>query len=66
MHTRYADVEVLDADASGALYAWRVVFDRDLEDPSLVWRRAEGAGFVPFTPPAIGVSVDVAPQLPLP
>ena len=58
--------EVLAVDAQGNVLSWRVRFPAPLEDPRYAWRRPEGMGFLPFTPPAVGESVAVAAAVELP
>jgi len=43
-----------------------VRFPAPLDDPRYAWRRPEGMGFRPFTPPAVGESVAVAAAIELP
>jgi len=40
--------------ATGRPLTVRAEFDRDLEDPTLVWMRWDRSGFVPYAPPALG------------
>jgi hypothetical protein len=39
----------------------RFTFDRPLEDPSYVWTRWEGFGYVPALPPPLGAKEVIPP-----
>ncbi len=57
--TKAAEVVVEKVDGDGNLLAWSVHFMVPLEDPSLIWRRAEGLTFVEARPPAMGERMEV-------
>lgn len=58
--TKSAEVVVEQVDKDGNLLVWTVHFAVPLEDPSLIWRRPEGLGYVPARPPALGERMEVA------
>ncbi len=56
---------VADTDDTGLPTELRCAFDRPLEDESSVWLCWRNGGFEPFTPPAVGQSVEL-PAMGLP
>ncbi len=64
--TRLATVTVTSVWPDGAPRVWVVDLPWDLEDDRLVWREADGLGSVPWTPPAVGETVEVPAPLSLP
>ena len=50
-------VEVTELTADGRPAEAIFRFDRELEDPMLVWLRSRRDGLVPFVPPPVGTSV---------
>jgi hypothetical protein len=57
-------IEVTELTDDGRPAAVTFTFDVPLEDPSLRWLRWCEGEFVPFTPPRIGESVELAPAVP--
>ncbi len=55
---RLADLQVLVTGVNAEGRATEAVFrfDRPLQDPSLLWFSWQGAGLVPYSPPAVGVA----------
>jgi hypothetical protein len=53
-------VEILEITADGRPASARFVFDRPLEDPKYFWLVWRGHGYIPFSPPDVGVSVSIA------
>lgn len=54
-------IEITALLADGRPAEVRAVFDRPLDDPSLVWAAWDRTGFRPFTPPRPGESVELPP-----
>ncbi len=57
-------VEVVELTTDSRPAMVRVEFDVSLEHPSLRWLQWIGGEFVPFTPPAVGQTVELRPALP--
>ena len=54
-------VEVIEVAEGGSPSLVTFTFDRSLDDPSLRWLAWQDGAYVPFTPPRVGASVDLAP-----
>jgi hypothetical protein len=54
-----ATIETLTRDGRPATVDFQ--FALPLEDPSLAWFRWQAGRYVPFTPPAIGATVELDP-----
>ena len=52
-------IRIVELTPDGRPAAILAQFDRDLEDPSLLWLRWDDLSYVPFTPPKLGESVHV-------
>jgi hypothetical protein len=55
-------VEVLATSAEGGPTEFAVTFDRALEDASLRWLVWKDGAFVPFALPAVGATIQLAPE----
>lgn len=59
-------VEVVGTLADGVPHRARFTFESPLDGPHLAFRRWDGRGLVPFTPPPLGETVLIAGRLPAP
>lgn len=56
-------VEITELTPDGRPYEAAFTFDVPLEDPSLRWLQFKDGAFVPFTPPAIGQTIELHAHL---